>query len=140
MATLEAPAKSRKREVLEQAVIRFCGKLADRFATMNRMTIGDQEDGSIGVKYQSPDEVNVHRDLEAAFKAHETELAPRTDRRDQVHFEARAGGFDHRCLTDRCPGRAAVVIRAHRRFVDEENLSPTAFGLPDNRRIFVPHP
>jgi 2-oxoglutarate ferredoxin oxidoreductase subunit alpha len=29
MATLEAPAKSRKREVLEQAVIRFCGDSGD---------------------------------------------------------------------------------------------------------------
>src|SRR6201991_1213174 len=104
---------------------------------MNRVTVRNQEDGCIGIEHQSPDELDVHRDLEAAFKAHETELAAWTDRRDEVHLEARARGFDHRCLADRCPGRAAVIVRANRRFVDEENLRPAAFGLPDDRRILV---
>lgn len=44
----------------------------------------------------SPEEVDVHRDLDAAFKAHEAELAARTHRRDRVHLEARARGFDYR--------------------------------------------
>jgi hypothetical protein len=77
-----------------KAPIRFCSKLADRFATMNRMAISNQEDGGIGIEHQSPYEVDVHRDLEAAFKAHETKLAAWADCRDQVHLEASARNLD----------------------------------------------
>src|ERR1700721_2910939 len=130
---------SRQKEQAK-APIRFCGKLPDRLATMSPMAVCNQEDRGIGIEHQSPDELDVHRDLEAAFKAHETELTAWTDRRDEIHLEARAGGLDHRCLADRCPGRAAVIVRANSRFVDEENLHPTAFGLPDDCRILAPHP
>ena len=84
---------SRQKEQAK-APVRFCGKLPDRLATMNRMTVRNQEDGGIGIEHESPDELDVYWDLEAAFKAHETELTARTDRRDQVHLEARARGLD----------------------------------------------
>src|SRR5271166_3644287 len=88
--------------------------------------IGNDDDGTTGIGQQLLHEGNklpgVHLVLDNA-KAH---VSTGTHCGDQFQGETISAVFDHRRLSDRCPGAPTMVITAHRRFIDEVNLRPRA--------------
>src|SRR5271157_4152768 len=88
--------------------------------------IGNDDDGTTGIGQQLLHEGNklpgVHLVLDNA-KAH---VSTGAHCGDQFQGETISAVFDHRRLSDRCPGAPTMVITAHRRFIDEVNLRPRA--------------
>ncbi len=83
------------------------------------------------------DELDRRQGSRAAGKA---QLTTGADRRNDIQGEARSRPLHRGCLPDRCPRRAAVVVRTHTGLVGKEHRSPGALGLLADGRILLVQP
>lgn len=101
-----------------------CDTFLNRAGLVNRMTVEDENDRTLGSLHQPMDELAHMACVHPPRHNHKSQLSPRAHRRYHVQTESRSRCLDKRGATFERPGGPCMKVRPNSRFIPKKDIGP----------------